>query len=50
MTLHGKLGFFVMVSYISIGVFGAVALNPDWGFLNKNNKVRLAHKIGIYFI
>ena len=28
MTLHGKLGLAVTVSYLMIGLFGAVALHP----------------------
>ena len=33
-------------SYILIGIFGAVALNPDWGFFRENKRIRLLHKIG----
>lgn len=46
LTTHGQLGAAVVVCYIAIGIFGAFALNPDWGFLRTNNTVRLAHKIG----
>lgn len=28
MTLHGKVGLAVTVSYLMIGIFGAVALHP----------------------
>lgn len=49
LTIHGKLGCFVLVSYLFLGVFGGVALNPSWGFLNKNATVRFAHKICKWF-
>jgi hypothetical protein len=46
MTTHGKLGLAVLVGYFMIGLFGAVALHPDWGMLKKNNMYRSAHKWG----
>jgi len=46
MTLHGKLGLAVTVSYLMIGLFGAVALHPDWGVFRTNKLYRSAHKWG----
>lgn len=45
-TLHGKLGAAVMVGYLSLGVFGALALHPDFGILKTNKTIRFAHKWG----
>ena len=44
MTLHGKLGFLVMISYFGIGIVGALALHPDFGMLKTNKTIRFAHK------
>jgi hypothetical protein len=46
LTIHGKLGAFVVAGYLAIGLFGAIALNPDWGLLKGNKTVRFAHKVG----
>jgi hypothetical protein len=46
MTIHGKLGAFVMVMYTLIAVGGAVALNPHNGILKTNRTVRYYHKYG----
>jgi hypothetical protein len=43
-TLHGKMGFALMVTYIAAGLGGLAALHPDFGFLRKNNSFRLVHK------
>ena len=43
-TLHGKLGAAVMVGYIGVGIFGSVALHPDWGILKTNKMLRTVHK------
>lgn len=41
---HGLLGAIVLVGYTALAIFGAVTLNPDWGYLKTNQTVRLAHK------
>ena len=43
-TLHGKLGLGVMLGYLGLGLFGAIGLNPDWGYVNKNKQLRAIHK------
>ena len=43
-TLHGKLGLGVMLGYLGLGLFGAIGLNPDWGYVNKNKQLRMIHK------
>ena len=45
LTLHGKLGAAVIIAYIGIGIFGAVALHPKWGILKTNKTLRLVHKL-----
>jgi Eukaryotic cytochrome b561 len=45
-TTHGQLGAAVIIGYLLLGVFGAFALNPDWGIFKGNTTVRLAHKLG----
>jgi len=44
-SIHGKLGVAVLLIYFGIGIAGAVALNPDWGFLRTNQNFRKVHKI-----
>eukprot|EP01038_Epipyxis_sp_PR26KG_P013444 gene13444-18026_t len=44
-TIHGKLSIIVLVGYLSIGIVGAVALNPDFGLYKSNKQIRLAHKL-----
>jgi hypothetical protein len=46
MTLHGKLGAAVMVSYFGLGIVGSIALHPDFGVLKTNKTIRFAHKWG----
>ena len=46
LTVHGKLGAFVMVMYSLIAIGGAVALNPHNGILKTNKTVRYYHKYG----
>jgi hypothetical protein len=46
MTIHGKLGAAIMVGYFGVGIFGAVALHPDFGILKTNKSLRLMHKLG----
>ena len=41
---HGKFGMFVIVGNLSMAAVGAVALNPDWGFLKTNKRFRSIHK------
>lgn len=41
---HGKVGAGVMIGYLAVGIFGAIALNPDFGLLKTNQTVRVAHK------
>jgi len=43
-TLHGKIGAAVLVSYFLVGIVGAVALHPDFGFMKSNQMIRFAHK------
>ena len=43
-TLHGKLGLAVVLSYLGLGLVGAVGLNPDWGYFKLNKQVRAIHK------
>jgi hypothetical protein len=45
-TVHGKLGVFVLLSYLSIGIVGLVCLHPDWGILKTNKSLRFGHKWG----
>ena len=33
-----------MLGYTGLAIFGAVALNPDWGIMNKNTTLRTIHK------
>ena len=44
-TLHGKLGAVCMLGYIGLGLFGSVALDPQWGMLKTNGFLRKAHKL-----
>lgn len=44
MTPHGKLGAFVILSYIGLGVAGAIFLHPDFGILKTNQSIRKFHK------
>lgn len=46
MTIHGKLGFAVMLSYFGLGLAGGVALHPDFGIMKTNKTIRFAHKWG----
>lgn len=45
-SLHGKLGVFVLVSYLGVGIFGGVALHPDFGIMKHNKQVSVI--AGIY--
>jgi hypothetical protein len=45
-SLHGKLGVGVMLSYFGLGAVGALGLHPDFGMLKTNKTLRLAHKVG----
>lgn len=44
LTMHGKLGFTVMVSYVLVGLVGGAALHPDFGVAKSNQTVRFCHK------
>ena len=44
-SIHGKIGMFVILGNLSLAMMGAVALNPDWGFLKTNKRFRLVHKL-----
>lgn len=46
LTLHGKMGAAVVVCYFMIGIFGFVALHPDYGVMKNNQNIRLMHKWG----
>lgn len=41
---HGKLGATVMIGYGLVGLFGGVALHPDWGMFKTNKTFRITHK------
>ena len=43
-TLHGKLGVGTLLGYLGVGIFGGVALHPDWGLLKTNQSLRALHK------
>ncbi len=43
-TLHAKLGVGVLLGYIGLGLFGAVALDPAWGVFKTNKTFRAIHK------
>lgn len=43
-TIHGKLGAIVMISYFTLGLFGAVFLHPDFGLMRTNKLLRTTHK------
>lgn len=44
LTIHGKLGVAVLISYLVLGAFGAIALHPDWGIMKTNKTIRTTHK------
>ena len=44
-TLHAKLGVGVLLGYVGLGLFGTVALDPQWGQFKTNKTFRFAHKI-----
>ena len=44
-SIHGKLGAAVLLGNVSLATVGAVALNPDWGFMKTNKLFRKVHKI-----
>ena len=46
LTLHGKLGAAVCCIYFMIGIFGFLALHPDFGMFKENKQFRLMHKWG----
>lgn len=43
-SIHGKCGMLVILGNLALAVLGAVALNPDWGFLKTNKSFRSMHK------
>ena len=43
-SIHGKLGCTVMVSYFCVGLLGAIGLHPDWGVVRTNKLLRSIHK------
>ena len=43
-TLHGKLGALCMAGYVGLGLFGSIALDPQWGILKTNGLLRKVHK------
>lgn len=45
MTYHGKLGAFVLISYVGIAMFGGVMLHPDYGMAKSNKQFRWLHKM-----
>ncbi|KAJ1416538.1 eukaryotic cytochrome b561-domain-containing protein [Ochromonadaceae sp. CCMP2298] len=45
MSIHGKLGFTVLVMYFALGAFGAIALHPDFGIMKTNKTLRTVHKL-----
>ena len=45
LSLHGKIGFVVMVSYFGLSLVGGLALHPDFGMLKTNKTIRFAHKM-----
>jgi Eukaryotic cytochrome b561 len=44
-SIHGKLGAAVLLGNVSLATVGAVALNPNWGFMKTNKLFRKVHKI-----
>ena len=49
-TLHGKVGLAVVLGYIGLGLFGAVGLNPDWGYFRMHKQLRAVHKFSGRFV
>jgi hypothetical protein len=45
-TTHAQLGAAALAGYLALGIFGSVALHPDFGVLRSNSFVRTAHKYG----
>ena len=43
-SIHGKFGMLVITLNFALAAMGAVALNPDWGFLKTNKNFRSIHK------
>ena len=43
-SIHGKFGMLVILLNFALAAMGAVALNPDWGFLKTNKNFRSIHK------
>ena len=43
-TLHAQLGVGVCLGYVGLALFGGLALNPDWGFLKTDKRMRFLHK------
>ena len=43
-TTHSQLGMAVLLGYLGLGLFGGVALHPDWGALKTNQQLRTVHK------
>ena len=45
MTTHGKIGLGLLLGYLSMGLFGFIGLNPDWGYFKTDKRIRLIHKM-----
>jgi hypothetical protein len=43
-TYHGQIGCGVLLGYIGLGLFGSVALDPQWGQFKTNKTFRAIHK------
>lgn len=43
-TLHAQLGLVAILGYIGLGLFGSVALDPEWGMFKTNQTFRALHK------
>lgn len=43
-SIHGKLGVAVLLAYFGIGMFGLLALHPDFGMMRTNKQLRTIHK------
>ena len=46
LSIHEKLGAFVMLGYTGLALFGGIALHPDWGVFKTNQLFRKIHKWG----
>lgn len=45
LTMHGKLGCTVLISYLLVGLVGGVFLHPDFGVWRNNQNIRFCHKV-----